>query len=52
MTLAKKIADKYREKENEFMKYLFKGVSDDEVDNIYKTLSKIEDNLKEIKGDR
>ncbi len=49
---ALQMSDKYREKEIQFMKYLFEGVSDDEVDNVYKTLSKIEDNLKEIKGDR
>lgn len=44
------MSDKYREKESEFMNYLFKGISDAEVDEVYKTLSRIEDNLKGMKG--
>jgi len=46
---ALRIADKYREKEEQFMKYLYKGITDEEVDKVYGVLSKIEDNLKELK---
>lgn len=42
------IAEQYREKEQEFMNCLFMGVSDADVDNVYRILSRIEDNLKEI----
>ena len=41
-------ADKYRDGENEFLRRLYDGVSDDEVKTIYRILSKIEENLKTI----
>ena len=41
-------ADKYKDNENEFLRRLYEGVSDEEVINTYKFLSKIEDNLKAI----
>ena len=41
-------ADKYRDGENEFLRKLYDGVSDDEVKTIYRILSKIEGNLKTI----
>lgn len=46
---AQVMADKYREKETNFMKYLYEGISDEEVDSAYSIISKIEDNLKRIK---
>lgn len=45
------MSDKYREKEAEFLKYLYEGVSEKEVDDVYKIISKIEDNLKKMEGD-
>lgn len=44
------MSDKYREKETNFMKYLYEGISEKEVDAVYKTISKIEDNLKKMEG--
>ena len=41
-------ADKYRDGENEFLRRLYDGVSNDEVKTIYRILSKIEGNLKTI----
>lgn len=41
-------ADKYRDGENEFLRRLYDGVSDDELKTIYRILSKIEENLKTI----
>ena len=46
---AMRMSSKYREKEEQFMEYLYKGITDEEVDKVYGVLSKIEDNLKEIK---
>ena len=43
------MADKYREKEENFMKYLYDGISEEEVDSAYNIISKIEDNLKNMK---
>lgn len=48
---AMRMTDKYREKETNFMDCLFAGISDEEVDSVYSIISKIEDNLKIIKGD-
>ena len=42
-------ADKYRAKEVIFMKELYDGVTEEEILHTYKTLTKIEDNLKRIK---
>lgn len=43
------MADKYHEKETEFMKYLYEGISDEEIDSTYRIISQIEDNLKKLK---
>lgn len=40
-----KMAGKYREKETVFMQMLFEGLSDKDVDDAYRILSKIEENL-------
>lgn len=45
------MADKYREKEIHFMKCLYEGISGEEIDSAYSIISKIEDNLKRMKGD-
>ena len=42
-------ADKYRAKEEIFMKELYDGVTEEEILHTYKTLTKIEENLKRIK---
>ncbi|MBE5949152.1 MAG: MarR family transcriptional regulator [Lachnospiraceae bacterium] len=42
-------AAKYREKETDFMNYLYEGISEEEVDSAYNIISKIEDNLKNMK---
>lgn len=47
---ARLMADQYREKETDFMHYLFEGVTEKEVDDTYNIISKIEDNLKRMKG--
>lgn len=44
------MSDKYREKETNFMKYLYEGISEKDVVAVYKTISKIEDNLKKMEG--
>jgi len=44
------MADQYREKETNFLQYLYEGVSEEEVDHAYSILSKIEDNLKRMGG--
>ena len=41
---------KYQHKEIEFLKHLYEGVSDEEVDSAYSIISKIEDNLKKMEG--
>lgn len=43
------MAEKYQQKENEFMKYLYEGISDEDVDSAYRIISRIEDNLKRMK---
>lgn len=45
---AMSMADKYSEKEVEFMKHLYQGISDEEIDSTYSVISKIENNLKRI----
>lgn len=47
----KQIAGKYIEKETEFMKRLYDGVSEEEARIVYNLISKIEDNLKNIEED-
>ena len=41
---------KYQQKETDFLKYLYKGVTNEEVDSAYSIISKLEDNLKRIEG--
>lgn len=45
---AVKLADKYREKETDFLERLFSGVTDEQIRSTYCFLSKLEDNLKLI----
>ena len=47
---AKLMGAKYRQKEIEFLKLLYEGVSDEEVDSAYSIISKLEDNLKRMEG--
>lgn len=42
---------KYQQKETDFLKYLFEGVSDQEVDYTYNIISKIQENLVSIEGE-
>ena len=42
------MSDKYSEKETTFMEYLYKDISDEEIDSAYSIISKIENNLKRI----
>lgn len=42
---------KYQQKETDFLKYLFEGVSDQEVDHTYNIISKIQENLVSIEGE-
>lgn len=45
------MADKYKEKETNFLKYLYEGISEREVEDAYNIISKIEDNLKKMERD-
>ena len=47
---AKLMGAKYQQKEIEFLKHLYEGVSDEEVDSAYSIISKIEENLKRMEG--
>ncbi len=47
---AKLMGAKYQHKEIEFLRHLYEGVSDEEVDSAYSIISKIEDNLKKMEG--
>ena len=47
----KQISGKYIQKETEFMKRLYDGISEEEARIVYKLISKIEDNLKNIEED-
>lgn len=47
---AKLMRAKYQRKEIEFLRHLYEGVSDEEVDSAYSIISKIEDNLKRMEG--
>ena len=44
------MSNKYKVKETTFLKYLYEGVSEKEVDDAYHIISKIEDNLKRMEG--
>lgn len=44
----KQMSEKYIQKEMEFMQLLYKGVSDEEVVNTFKTISHMENNLKRL----
>ncbi len=46
---ALRMSDKYYEKEKSFMEYLYNGISDEEIDQAYSIISKIENNLKRMK---
>ena len=46
------VAGKYKDKETSFMKQLFDGVSSEEAKRTYMTISKMEDNLIKIKGEK
>lgn len=41
---------KYQQREEDFLQHLYEGVSDEEVDYAYSTISKLEDNLKRMEG--
>lgn len=41
-------SEKYREKEESFLRYLYDGITDEEVARTYDVLSRIETNLKEM----
>lgn len=43
------MADKYQEKETQFMQFLYEGISEEELKYTYGIIFKIEDNLKRIK---
>lgn len=47
---AKIVGAKYQQKEIDFLRHLYEGVSDEEVDSAYSIISKIEDNLKRMEG--
>lgn len=47
---AQLMSEKYQEKETNFLKYLYEGISEEEVDNAYHIISKIENNLKRMEG--
>ncbi len=47
---AQLMSAKYQQKETDFLKYLYEGVSEDEVDSAYSIISKLEDNLKRMEG--
>jgi len=47
---AEVMSTKYQQKETDFLKYLYEGVSSEEVDSAYNIISKIEENLKRMGG--
>ena len=47
---ARLVGAKYQQKEIEFLRHLYEGISDEEVDSAYSIISKIEDNLKKMEG--
>lgn len=46
------MAEKYHEKETQFMNMLFNGISNEEIDSTYSVISKIENNLKTYGGNK
>ena len=42
----KKMSEKYHQREMEFIKLLYDGISDEEIKSVYKIISKMENNLK------
>ena len=46
------LADKYHEKEANFIKYLYEGITEEEIDSAYSIISKMEENLKRIEGEK
>lgn len=44
----KQMSEKYMQKEMEFMQLLYKGISEEEVVNTFKIISRMENNLKRI----
>lgn len=47
---AQLMSAEYQQKETDFLKYLYEGVSEKEVDDAYNIISKIEENLKRMEG--
>ncbi len=45
------LGEKYYEQEEDFMAALYDGLSDEEIERTFKTMSKIEQNLIKIKGE-
>lgn len=45
------MADKYHEKEVAFMERLYEGVEEEEIEQTYRILAHMENNLKKIQGD-
>lgn len=48
---AMQMAGKYREKEIQFLEGLYKNISDEEIAGVYSIISKIENNLKDMKAE-
>ncbi len=48
---ANHMSEQYQEKETVFMKQLYEGVGEEDIEKIYRILSHIENNLKKIQGD-
>lgn len=46
------MAEKYHEKETQFMNMLFNEISNEEIDSTYSVISKIENNLKTYGGNK
>ena len=44
----KKMSEKYHQREMEFIKLLYDGISDEEIKSVYKIISRMENNLKKI----
>lgn len=46
------MADKYSAKEAMFIEGIFRGITEEEVDKVYNIISRIENNLKKMEGER